>query len=81
MRNANSGETERRAGLLEAELRYGRIDDILAQGLHAYLTRFLEWIYDLGDGVSKDFLAARATARADEQTQSTGALFLAARTS
>ena len=30
-------ETERRAGLLRAELRYARIDDILAQGLHAYL--------------------------------------------
>jgi uncharacterized alpha-E superfamily protein len=29
VRNSRSGETERRAGLLRAELRYGRIEDIL----------------------------------------------------
>ena len=41
--NSRSGETERRAGLLRAELRYGRIEDILERGgLHAYLTEFLD---------------------------------------
>ncbi len=56
VRNKGSAETERRAGLLRAELRYGRIQDILARGLHAYLTEFLERINDLGGRISEDFL-------------------------
>mgnify|MGYP005815926219 CR=1 FL=1 len=56
VRNTRSGETERRAGLLRGELRYGRIEDILAQGLHAYLTAFLERVGDLGERISEDFL-------------------------
>jgi len=56
VRNSRSNETERRAGLLRAELRYGRIEDILARGLHKYLTEFLERINDLGERVSEDFL-------------------------
>ena len=56
VRNRNSDETERRAGLLRAELRYGRIQDILARGLHPYLTEFLERINDLGRRISEDFL-------------------------
>jgi uncharacterized alpha-E superfamily protein len=56
VRNARSDETERRAGLLRAELAYGRIQDILAQGLHAYLTSFLERVNDLGGRISHDFL-------------------------
>jgi uncharacterized alpha-E superfamily protein len=56
VRNRESGETERRAGLLRAELRYGRIQDILARGLHLYLTEFLERINDLGGRISEDFL-------------------------
>jgi uncharacterized alpha-E superfamily protein len=56
VRNSRSQETERRAGLLRAELRYGRIEDILAHGLHRYLTEFLERINDLGERVSEDFL-------------------------
>ena len=54
--NTRSAETERRAGLLRAELQYGRIEDIEAGGLHAYLTRFLERINDLGGRISQDFL-------------------------
>jgi uncharacterized alpha-E superfamily protein len=54
--NAQSGDTERRAGKLHADLQFGRIDDILATGLHAYLTNFLERVADLGDGISRDFL-------------------------
>jgi uncharacterized alpha-E superfamily protein len=69
VRNANSGETVRRAGLLHAELRYGRIEDVLEQGLHEYLTRFLERIYDLGDRVSQDFLVPSAAAPISGQTQ------------
>jgi uncharacterized alpha-E superfamily protein len=56
VRNSRSEETERRAGLLRAELRYGRIEDILSLGLHTYLTRFLERINDLGGRISQDFL-------------------------
>lgn len=54
--NSHSQETERRAGMLQAELRFGRIDDILQEGLHAWLTNFLERINDLGSRISKDFL-------------------------
>jgi uncharacterized alpha-E superfamily protein len=60
VRNSRSGETERRAGLLRAELRYGRVEDILHQGLHGYLTGFLERINDLGGRISQDFLVPLA---------------------
>ncbi|CAM3977580.1 alpha-E domain-containing protein [Bordetella tumulicola] len=54
--NQRSAETERRAGMLYAELRYGRVEDILHSGLHRYLERFLERINDLGNRISQDFL-------------------------
>ena len=54
--NDHSAETLRRAGRLRADLEYGRIDEILATGLHAFLTQFLDRINDLGWGISKDFL-------------------------
>ena len=54
--NLHSGETQRQAGLLHAQLRYGRVEEILAQGLHEWLTDFMDRIYLLGDGISKDFL-------------------------
>jgi uncharacterized alpha-E superfamily protein len=60
--NAHSRETERRAGALQADLQYGRIDVILQQGLHAYLTAFLQRVNDLADRVSRDFLVPLATA-------------------
>jgi uncharacterized alpha-E superfamily protein len=56
--NAQSEETLRRAGRLESDERFGRIDEILATGLHAYLTQFLDRINDLGLGISRDFLVA-----------------------
>jgi uncharacterized alpha-E superfamily protein len=56
IKNAQSRETERRAGLLHAELKYGRIDHIFHTGLHAYLTSFLEKVTDLGNRISRDFL-------------------------
>ncbi|MGY2486632.1 conserved hypothetical protein [Cupriavidus necator] len=56
VRNQQSAETERQAGKLHADLKYARIDDIFAVGLHAYLTSFLERIGDLGNGISRDFL-------------------------
>jgi uncharacterized alpha-E superfamily protein len=54
--NAQSGDTTRRAGRLRADLQYARIDEILATGLHAYLTQFLERVGTLGVGISRDFL-------------------------
>jgi uncharacterized alpha-E superfamily protein len=54
--NEQSGETLRRAGRLRADLQYARIDEILATGLHAYLTQFLERVGTLGVGISRDFL-------------------------
>ena len=58
--NQHSGETLRRAGRLQADLQYGRIDEILATGLHAYLTQFLARVGDLGGGISRDFLVPEA---------------------
>ncbi|WP_372524908.1 alpha-E domain-containing protein [Piscinibacter sp.] len=54
--NEQSSETLRRAGRLHSDLQYGRIDEILATGLHAYLTQFLERVGTLGVGISRDFL-------------------------
>ncbi len=51
-----SNDTLRRAGKLCAELKYGQIDEILATGLHAYLTQFLDRVNDLGSHISRDFL-------------------------
>ena len=56
--NKRSGNTQRLAGMLQAELQYGQIDDILKQGLHAYLTKFMERINAIGAGLSQDFLVA-----------------------
>jgi uncharacterized alpha-E superfamily protein len=49
-------ETLRHAGKLRADLAYGRIDEILATGLHAYLTQFLERVNSLGGRISREFL-------------------------
>ncbi len=54
--NEQSVETLRRAGRLRADLQFGRIDEILATGLHAFLTQFLDRVGDLGVGISRDFL-------------------------
>jgi uncharacterized alpha-E superfamily protein len=54
--NDVSADTERLVGRLHANLKFASIDDILADGLHDYLTGFLEQIFDLGNRVSRDFL-------------------------
>ncbi|WP_334153981.1 alpha-E domain-containing protein [Tepidimonas sp.] len=56
VRNDHSAETERHAGRLRAELRFARIDEILANGLHAFLTQFLERVNALGTRISQTFL-------------------------
>ena len=54
--NPQSAETLRRAGRMEAGLAFGRIDEILAQGLHPFLDGFLAEVAELGNDISKDFL-------------------------
>ncbi|MEF8724179.1 MAG: alpha-E domain-containing protein [Candidatus Accumulibacter delftensis] len=54
--NSASAETQRQAGVLHAKLHFGRIEDVLAGGLHEYLTDFMDRIYELGEGISRDFL-------------------------
>jgi uncharacterized alpha-E superfamily protein len=54
--NAQSLDTQRSAGKLRADLQFGDIDEILATGLHAYLTQFLDRINTLGAKISRDFL-------------------------
>jgi uncharacterized alpha-E superfamily protein len=60
--NRQSGETQRQAGLLHAQLHYARVEEILEHGLHEWLTDFMDGIYLLGDGISRDFLVPMAAA-------------------
>ena len=53
-------ETQRRAGKLRADLQYARIDEILATGLHAFLTQFLDRVNELGAHISREFLMPAA---------------------
>ena len=59
--NDQSKETQRRAGKLLADLQYARIDEILATGLHAFLTQFLDRVNELGGRISRDFLIPATT--------------------
>ena len=56
VQNEQSAETRRRAGKLLADLQYARVDEILATGLHAYLTQFLDRVNEIGGRISQDFL-------------------------
>jgi len=52
----DAAESLRSAGMLLAQLQYGRIAEILETGLHAYLTQFLDRVNALGGQISRDFL-------------------------
>jgi uncharacterized alpha-E superfamily protein len=54
-------ETIRRAGKLRSDLQYARIDEILANGLHAFLTQFLDRVNELGAHLSREFLVPATT--------------------
>ena len=58
--DANS-ETSRRAGKLRSDLQYAKIDEILANGLHAFLTQFLDRVNELGAHLSREFLVPATT--------------------
>lgn len=52
------GECHRMAGELHARLRYGRIADILAAGLHEYLTDMIMHTAALGDEIDAFYISA-----------------------
>jgi uncharacterized alpha-E superfamily protein len=56
VRNDVSAGTERLAGKMHAELQFARIEDVLATGIDETLGTFMENIYALGNGISRDFL-------------------------
>lgn len=57
VQNANSGEATRLAGEIHAALRFGRVQDIFATGLHEYLTDFLDSTNRLGGEINLAFFA------------------------
>lgn len=59
--NEQTRETQRRAGKLRAELAYSHIDDILATGLHAFLTQFMGRVNELGGRITQDLLMPSAS--------------------
>jgi uncharacterized alpha-E superfamily protein len=54
--NAQSGETERRSGLLHAELRFGTLETLASQGIEPFLNGLLDRTADLSDRIGRDFL-------------------------
>jgi uncharacterized alpha-E superfamily protein len=59
--NDTSAETERRAGEMNAQLHFARLDDLTANGgLRAFLESFRTRARDLGDRVAQDFLVPLA---------------------
>jgi len=60
VRNSHSVETERRAGLLHAELRFGTLDTLAAQGSEQLLLQLIARAADLSDRIGRDFLGHAA---------------------
>ena len=54
----NDQPAKRLAGELQARLVHGDIDEIFRDGLHEYLTAFLEDIHDLGQRIERAYLGA-----------------------
>jgi uncharacterized alpha-E superfamily protein len=74
VRNDLSQDTERLADGLHTELQSAQIENILEEGLHQFLTRFLASIAELGNGIGRVFLLPVAPeldqeAESDTQTQ------------
>ncbi len=55
LKGARTDDLIRHCGLLDAELRYGRIEDIMDTGLHQYLTLFIDRIYGVADKINTTF--------------------------
>ena len=56
---ASGREARRRAGEQHADLHFGRIEDVISQGLHEYLSRFLVQINLLGQEIRNAYLSRR----------------------
>ncbi len=57
LRKHDSMEPERLAGELHAQLHYGRVEQVMATGLHEYLMEFLKKLHLLNDELNRHFLA------------------------
>jgi len=57
VKNDRSAECQRLAGRILSQLRYGRIQEIFAEGLHEYLTDYLDSMQELSTQVQKSFFA------------------------
>lgn len=55
-----ASESVRLAGRLRADLQFGRIDEILTTGLHAFLSQYLERVGTLGSSINSEFLMPEA---------------------
>ena len=53
----NRGECHRLAGQIDARLRYSKIGAILSQGLHEFLTVFIEETGVLGGEIARHYLS------------------------
>lgn len=58
--NALSGETERRKGLLQAELRFGTLATLAPRGIEPFLDGLLARTAELSDRIGRDFLGHAA---------------------
>lgn len=54
--NTQSGETQRRAGVLHSMLRFGTLDSLGAGGAEALLQDVIARVWDLNDRIGRDFL-------------------------
>jgi uncharacterized alpha-E superfamily protein len=54
--NTHSGETQRRAGVLHAMLRFGTLETLGAAGADAFLQDVCSRVWDLNDRIGRDFL-------------------------
>ncbi len=58
VRNSQSAETERMAGELHAQFRYGRLEELSAVGMPQFLDRVQRRLNTLADRIGADFLVA-----------------------
>jgi uncharacterized alpha-E superfamily protein len=56
VRNQHSHETERRAGEMEAQLRFGKLEELCAEGVPVFLDRCQKKLNELAAGIARDFL-------------------------
>ena len=60
LNGARADELMRLSGRLYSELRFGRIEDIISEGLHEYLTRCLLRLRNLGECINATYFYVSA---------------------